>query len=112
MMLAELIYVATATVGTGFCCDRDKQMRGGGMGEEGREERREGGGGERQTQGAREVKYDRITPAGKGGESGGETENDTSHLDGLLNWAELKLLLNGSSSTASFPRMSHSTRVV
>lgn len=37
-MLAGVIYVATATVVTRFCCDKDKQMRGeGGIGEKGRE---------------------------------------------------------------------------
>lgn len=30
MMLAGVIYVATSTVVTGFCCDRDKQTKGGG----------------------------------------------------------------------------------
>lgn len=27
-MLAGVIYVATSTVVTGFCCDRDKQSKG------------------------------------------------------------------------------------
>ncbi|KAJ4922768.1 hypothetical protein JOQ06_022755 [Pogonophryne albipinna] len=40
MMLARLIYVATATVVTRFCYDKDKQMKG----EGGRERRKAGRG--------------------------------------------------------------------